>query len=240
MTELAREIRPGQPGWPSQFRDLRGRAPKRMWVAGSGELRLLALRSVAIVGARTATTYGLTTAGTLAADLTAAGWVVVSGGAFGIDAAAHRGALAAGGCTVAVMAGGVDVPVPLSHAPLLSRVAATGLLISEIPPGSVPHQKSFLQRNRLIAALTRAVIVVEAASRSGAQNTANWGTELGRHVLAVPGPVSSAMSRGTHRMIREQQAVLVQDAREVLEILEPLHSDAQEPLDLDGGDRAAG
>lgn len=226
MSAGLRPVEPGDPGWPSQLGDLGRHAPRKLWVVGSGELRLLALRSVAIVGARLATSYGVTVAGTLAADLSAAGWVVVSGGAFGIDSAAHRGALASGGATVAVMAGGADVPVPVSHAPLLGRIADKGLLVSEMPPGSVPHAGSFLQRNRLIAALTRAVVVVEAGNRSGALNTANWGSGLGRHVLAVPGPVSSEASRGTHRLIRERQAVLVQDAREILEMLEPFGADA--------------
>lgn len=214
-------IEPGTAGWPTQLADLGKGQPKRLWVAGTGDLRLLALRSVAIVGARNATAYGIATAGMLAADLTAAGWVVVSGAALGIDAAAHRGALAAG-ATVAVLAGGVDVASPRSNAALLNRIAAAGLIVSEQPPGSEPAKHRFLERNRLIAGLARAVVVVEAAHRSGALNTANWAEQLGRHVLAVPGPASSPMSRGTHALIRERQAVLVQDADDVLEVLEPL------------------
>ncbi len=211
---------PETAAWPRQLADLETSAPDRMWVAGTGELRLLALRSVAIVGARNATVYGVTTAGTLAAELTEAGWLVVSGAAFGIDSAAHRGALAAGGATIAVMAGGVDVPVPRSHAPLLERIRDQGLIVSEYSPGTMPRKSAFLERNRLIAALTRATIVVEAGTRSGALNTADWAQAMGRPVLAVPGPASSPMSRGTHRLIREGVATLIQDATEVITALE--------------------
>ncbi len=212
-------IRPATAQWPQQLVDLDSSAPSRLWTSGAGDLRLLALRSVAIVGARNATPYGMTVAGAIAAELTAAGWLVVSGAAFGIDSAAHRGALAAGGSTIAVMAGGVDVPVPRSHAPLLARINDQGLLMSEYPPGTRPRKHSFLERNRLIAALSRATIVVEAGSRSGSLNTADWAATLGRPVLAVPGPVTSPMSRGTHRLIRDRSATLVQDADDVLTAL---------------------
>lgn len=208
--------------WPTQLADLGRDEPARLWVAGAGDLRLLALRSVAIVGSREATAYGLGMAAELAADLCASGWIVVSGAAFGIDAAAHSGALAARGCTVAVLAGGVDVASPMGNAGLLSRIADSGLIVSERPPGTQPAKHLFLERNRLIAGLSRALIVVEAANRSGALNTATWAEGMGRHVLAVPGPASSPTSRGTHRMIRDRQAILVQDADDVLEVLEPL------------------
>lgn len=224
-------------GWPTQLDDLGEARPQRLFVAGVGDVRLLALRSVAIVGARSATPYGLSVASSLAADLAACGWVVVSGGAFGIDAAAHRGALTAGGCTVAVLASGVDMPTPRSHAPLLARISASGLLVSERPLGYLPRAHDFLHRNRLIAALTRAVVVVEAGSRSGALHTANCASTLRRPVAAVPGPVTSALSVGTHRSIREGQAVLVTDVSDVLELLEPL--DAAGPAGAAGwsGDR---
>lgn len=215
-----RQIVSATPEWPSQLADLDEAAPTRLWLEGTGQLRLIALRSVAIVGARNATAYGVTTAGSLAAQLTGAGWLVVSGAAFGIDSAAHRGALAAGGATVAVMAGGVDIPVPRSHAPLLERIRDQGMILSEYPPGTPPRKAAFLERNRLIAALTRATVVVEAGTRSGALNTADWAGALGRPVLAVPGPASSPMSRGTHRLIREGAATLVQDGDDVLTALE--------------------
>lgn len=209
-------VRPGGPAWPRQLDDLEHEAPPRLWVTGNGDLRLLALRSVAIVGARNATSYGITVAGGLAAELAAAGWVTVSGAALGIDSAAHRGALAAGGATVAVMAGGVDVPVPRSHAGLLERIRDTGALVSDRVPGTTPRKDSFLARNRLIAALTRATVVVEAGNRSGALNTAQWAELLGRPVLAVPGPCTSPMSRGTHTLIRSGRASLVRDVLDVL------------------------
>lgn len=209
-------LHPDRRGWPSQLDDLESSAPRQLWVSGCGDLRLLALRSVAIVGARNATAYGIAMAGMLAAELSAAGWCVVSGAAFGIDSAAHRGVLAADGSTVAVMAGGVDVPVPRSHASLLALIAENGLVISEYGPGVGPRRPSFLERNRLIAALTRATIVVEAGHRSGSLNTAEWAALLGRRVLAVPGPASSAMSRGTHDLIRRGVATLVQDCSDVL------------------------
>lgn len=214
-----RVIIPETPQWPSQLTDLEANAPAQLWLGGTGHLRLLALRSVALVGARNATAYGVAMAGTLAAELTAAGWLVVSGAAFGIDSAAHRGALAAGGATVAVMAGGVDVPVPRSHAPLLERIADQGLLVAEYPPGTSPRKPSFLERNRLIAALTRATIVVEAGTRSGALNTADWASSIGRPVMAVPGPASSPTSRGTHRLIRDGAATLVRDVEDILAVL---------------------
>ncbi len=209
-------LRAGDAGWPSQLADLEDHAPARLWVGGDGDLRLLALRSIAIVGSRNASAYGLGVADRWAADLAAAGWTVVSGAAFGIDAAAHRGALTAGGATVAVMAGGVDVAVPAAHARLLRQIGDQGLVVSEHAPGVAARRYSFLERNRLIAALTRATLIVEAAPRSGALNTADWAAALGREVLAVPGPVHSATSRGCHRLIRDGGATLVQDPDEVL------------------------
>ena len=156
-------------------------------------------RSVAIVGSRASTAYGEHVAGELGHQLAERGWTVVSGGAFGIDAAAHRGALAAEAPTVAVLACGVDRPYPAAHGALLHRIAETGLLVSEWPPGAAPHRHRFLVRNRLIAALTRGTVVVEAAARSGAQATARRARKLGRQVLVVPGPVTSAMSVGLPR-----------------------------------------
>lgn len=222
MNEVGDVVRPGSASWPTQLEDLRDSAPKCLWVRGSGELRLLALRSVAIVGSRAATPYGRQVASDLAGGLAAAGWVVFSGAAFGIDAAAHRGAMAAGGATVAVLASGVDVPSPQSHASLLERVRECGAVVSERPPGESPRQHSFLVRNRLIAALSRAVVVVEAGLRSGALNTARQAESLGRHLFAVPGPVTSDLSRGTHNLLRSRRAELVTCAGDVLDAIEPL------------------
>jgi DNA processing protein len=176
-------------------------------------------RSVAIVGSRASTAYGEHVAGELAAGLGERGWAVVSGGAFGIDAAAHRGALAVEGLTVAVLACGVDRPYPAAHGSLFARIAEAGLVLSEWPPGCAPLRHRFLVRNRLIAGLTRGTVVVEAAARSGAQATAKRAHRLGKEVLVVPGPVTSAMSVGCHELLREPEggARLVASAAHVLE-----------------------
>ena len=202
--------------WPSQFGDLGAAAPLALWVMGAGDLRLLALRSVAMVGARACTAYGEEVARSWAADLAASRWTVVSGAAFGIDAAAHRGALAASGATIAVLAGGVDVPYPRAHAPLLAAIADNGLVVSESPPGEAVRRHRFLSRNRLIACLSRATVVVEAAVRSGATATAHHAGGLNRPVLAVPGPVSSPASAGCHRMVKEGVALLAGEVGDVL------------------------
>jgi DNA processing protein len=165
----------------------------------------------------------------LGADLARAGWTVVSGGAFGIDSAAHRGALAVGGLTAAVLACGVDVAYPPSNDGLFARIGGDGLLVSEVPPGAAPHRTRFLVRNRVIAALTRGTVVVEAALRSGSLSTAAVAERLGRPVLGVPGPVSSSMSAGVHRLLRGG-AELVTTAAEVIEVLGDLGADlAPEP-----------
>jgi DNA processing protein len=146
----------------------------------------------------------------------------VSGGAYGIDAAAHRGCLAGRTPTVAVLAGGLDEPYPGGHRPLFERIAEQGVLVSELAPGEHPTRVRFLARNRLIAALTPGTVLVEAAARSGARNTVTWANVLGRVVMAVPGPVTSATSVTPHRLIREAEAVLVCGANDVLELLSPL------------------
>jgi len=190
--------------------------PIALWVRGSGALDGLCDQSAAIVGARAATSYGLHVAGELGAGLAAAGFTVVSGAAIGVDGAAHRGALAAGGASFAVLACGIDRSYPAAHEALLERIVATGLVVSEYPPGSVPARHRFLVRNRLIAGLAGGTVVVEAGLRSGAQRTAADARSLGRPVMAVPGPVTSGRSAGCHRMIRDG-AVLVTRVEEVLE-----------------------
>lgn len=229
-------INPGEIEWPTQLADLES-PPACLWASGPGNLRLLALRSVAIVGSRAATPYGIRVAGDIAARLTHAGWVVFSGAAFGIDAAAHRGALAVGGPTVAVLAGGVDVASPRAHEALIARIGEGGVVVSERPLGETPRAHSFLVRNRIIAALTRSVIVVEAGRRSGALNTARQAEALGRQVLAVPGPVTSSASDGTHELIKTRRAELVGSAKDVLELIEPLGSVVPEPDGLWGTDQ---
>ena len=210
--------------------------PLALWVRGPGRLDELADRSVAIVGSRASTAYGEHVAGELGFQIAERGWVVVSGGAFGIDAAAHRGALAADGPTIAVLACGVDRPYPAGNGPLLHRIAESGLVVSEWPPGTAPHQHRFLVRNRLIAGLTRGTVVVEAAARSGAVATANRARNLSKPVMVVPGPVTSAMSVGCHELLREEprdgesRIRLVASAAHVLEEVGRLGADlAEEP-----------
>jgi DNA processing protein len=193
-------------------------APVALWARGAADLAQVGPRSLAVVGSRAATAYGTHVAADLAYGLASRDVVVVSGGAFGIDAAAHRGALAAEGVSVLVSAGGLDRPYPSANHGLYQRIAERGLLISEHPPGSAPHRQRFLSRNRIVAALGAATLVVEAAVRSGALNSARYARQLGRPVLAVPGPVTSALSAGCHALIRraDDPAQLVTSVAEVL------------------------
>jgi DNA processing protein len=204
--------------------------PVALWARGPARLDELVERSVAIVGSRASTAYGEHVAGELGHQLGERGWTVVSGGAFGIDAAAHRGAMAAEAPTVAVLACGVDRPYPAAHGALFHRIAETGLLVSEWPPRCAPLRHRFLVRNRLIAALTRGTVVVEAAARSGAQATARRAQQLGRQVLVVPGPVTSAMSVGCHELLREEElgATLVASAAHVISAVGRIGDDLAE------------
>ncbi|MET9904526.1 DNA-processing protein DprA [Streptomyces sp. NPDC006446] len=213
-----RFICPGESEWPAQLDDLGDARPVGLWVRGRAALRIWALRSVAVVGARACTEYGAHMAATLGAGLAERGWVVVSGGAYGIDGAAHRGALGAGGATVAVLACGVDRPYPRGHTQLITRIAEQGLVVGELPPGEHPTPSRFILRNRVIAALTRGTVVVEAAYRSGALVTARSAQRLGRFTMGVPGPATSGLSAGVHELLRGE-AVLVSDAAEVAELV---------------------
>ncbi|GMA31805.1 DNA-processing protein DprA [Litorihabitans aurantiacus] len=219
---------PGDETWPVALDDLEAAAPHCLWVRGdpallvAGDARRDAsglTGAVAIVGARASTGYGEHVTGELAASLADSGLAVVSGGAFGIDAVAHRTALAVGGPTVAVMAGGLDRFYPAGNADLLARVAREGAVVAELGPGSSPSRSRFLTRNRLIAALAQVCVVVEAGWRSGTLSTAMHAARLLRPVAAVPGPVTSAASAGCHRLIREGVAVCVSDAAQVRELL---------------------
>ncbi len=222
-----RFVIPGDGEWPPGLDDLgragtiqrRGGEPFGLWLRGPGHLAHWMERSVAIVGSRAATAYGSGIAADLAADLVDRKVTVVSGGAFGIDTAAHKGALAAGGPTVCVLANGVDVAYPPANSRLFDQLAHDQLLVSELPPGAHPTRVRFLARNRLIAAMAQGTIIVEAALRSGARNTAGWATECGRPLMAVPGSVYSRASTAPHLMIRNGQAVLVTSAGEVLELI---------------------
>lgn len=227
-----RFVTPGDAEWPQGLDDLahaealhqRGGVPVGLWVRGPWRLAGLddpLAGGVAVVGSRSATSYGSEVARELAAELAHQGHPVVSGAAFGIDAAAHRGALAAGGPTVAVLACGADRAYPRAHRELLEQVLAEGAVVSETPPGGAPTRVRFLARNRLIAALTRATVVVEAAVRSGALSTAGWAERLHRHLAAVPGPVTSAASQGVHQLVRRGSATLVTHGGEVRELVAP-------------------
>ncbi|GAA1562238.1 DNA-processing protein DprA [Kribbella lupini] len=226
----ARFVIPGDDEWPDQIEVLteagqqarRGGTPYGLWVRGTRNLRELLESSIAMVGARACSSYGEHAAAELAAGLGDRGTTIVSGGAYGIDAAAHRGALASTGTTIAVLACGVDVPYPKSNTALFDRIAGEGLLVSELPPRCSPTKLRFLARNRLIAAATQGTIVVEAAIRSGALNTANWAEQCGRPVLAVPGPITSRMSEGTHLLIRERNATVATSVADILEAISPL------------------
>ena len=221
-----RFVIPSDDEWPGQLDDLmvtapvqsRGGPPLGLWARGPLRLDQLA-QTVSIVGSRSATTYGAEVAAELAAVVGRAGVGVVSGAAFGIDQAAHRGAIAVGGSSVAVLACGVDRAYPAAHKNLLDHLTAEGLVVSELAPGCAPTRLRFLARNRLIAGLTRGTVVVEAAVRSGALNTANWASRLNRAVLGVPGPVTSAPSQGVHQLIRSGAATLVTSGAEVLEVV---------------------
>ena len=227
-----RFICPEDDEWPTSLDELdhaeplqgRGGAPLGLWVKGPLQLRDACQRSVAVVGSRSATTYGAGVASDMAAVLGSNGVCVVSGAAFGIDQAAHRGSLAIKGWTVAVLACGVDRAYPSAHKNLLDYIADVGLIVSELPPGCSPTRLRFLSRNRVIAALARGTVVVEAAVRSGALNTASWTTRLNRVLMGVPGPVTSAPSEGVHELIRSRDAALVTSGADVLELVSPAGS----------------
>jgi DNA processing protein len=243
-TSSARGIRfvvPGDTEWPAGLDDLvraphlheRGGIPIGLWCRGPLRLDEAVERAVAVVGSRSATTYGGAVAGDIASVLARESWTVVSGAAFGIDQSAHRGALASRGPTVAVLACGADRAYPTAHRNLIDYIADVGLVVSEAAPGCAPTRIRFLARNRLIAAMAAGTVVVEAAVRSGALNTASWAAGLGRTVMGVPGPVTSAPSAGVHQLIRTRDAVLVTSGEEVLEMVGPMGaftlSDQREP-----------
>ncbi|EUA20953.1 DNA protecting protein DprA [Mycobacterium kansasii 662] len=193
-------------------------APMVLWARGPARLDEVVSRGAAIVGTRAATAYGEHIAADLAAGLAEHDVAVISGGAYGIDGAAHRAALNCDGTTVAVLAGGIDVPYPAGHSSLLHRIGEHGLLITEYPPGVRPARYRFLTRNRLVAAVAGAAVVVEAGLRSGAANTAAWARALGRAVGAVPGSVTSSASAGCHVLLRDG-AELITRADDIVELV---------------------
>ncbi|WP_037345257.1 DNA-processing protein DprA [Sciscionella sediminilitoris] len=231
----ARLVTPEDEEWPS-WRFLALELAARRGVRYSGEpiglwargraLTGLGDRTLAVVGARAATRYGEHVATDLAHGLAQEGVGVVSGAAYGIDGAAHKGALAAGGTTAAVLACGIDVPYPAGHARLLEHIAEHGSVVSEYPPGTKPARYRFLARNRLIAALGDGTLVVEAGRRSGARNTAATAHAIGRPVLAVPGPITSAMSLGCHQLLRDGDAALAGNLADVRAAIGPFDASA--------------
>jgi DNA processing protein len=225
----ARLVCPGDAEWPPSLADLGDRTPLALWARGPLTLAEATAHAVSIVGSRAATPYGNQVAAEIAVELGDRGWSTVSGGAYGIDAAAHRGSLAADAPTVVVLACGVDVSYPSGNRRLFADVAAQGLLVSEWPPGASPTRLRFLWRNRVIAALSRGTVVVEMGHRSGARRTVTEALRLGRYVMAVPGPVTSAVSVGCHALLRSREAECVTSARDVLELVSRMGDVPPEP-----------
>jgi DNA processing protein len=190
--------------------------PDELWVSGRPDL--LSAQAVAIVGSRNASQYALEIAASLAFDLARLGLVVVSGMARGVDGAAHRGALEAGGATVAVLGSGVNVAYPDEHADLMLKIASTGAVVSEFPPDTPPLAYHFPLRNRIISGLSRAVVVIEAGEKSGSLITARCALEQGRDVMAVPGNALSGRNRGSHALLKDG-AKLVEGVDDILEEL---------------------
>lgn len=211
---------PGDEEWPTGLNSLGPRGPLVLWARGATSFLSVPLSDrVTFTGARVATEYGLQVTAELASEVANKERIIVSGGAYGIDAAAHRAALACGGSTIAVMSSGLDRLYPAGNSDLLERVADVGLLVSEMPPGTSPTRSRFLARNRLLAALSSATIVPEAGYRSGALDVARQAHLLGRSVGAVPGPITSAGSAGPHRLLQEGIAQVVTSPQDIQETM---------------------
>jgi DNA processing protein len=225
-----RLVVPGDDEWPARLDDL-AVPPFCLWIRGPMPLDAACGRAAAIVGARASTEYGVRVAARFAQNCAELGITVVSGAAYGVDAAAHVGSLVARGATVAVLASGVDRAYPRGNASLLDRIAAEGVVVSEVPPGSAPTRSRFVQRNRLIAALADATLVVEAGVRSGASITASHAAKLNRPVGAVPGPITSPASAGCHQLLRNG-CVCVTSAEELAELVDPFGAPSAPPLPL--------
>lgn len=217
--------------WPQQLNQL-DIPPTQLFIESSesneSDLSGLTSKSIAIVGSRNATPYGLRVAADFAAALAESGYTIISGGAFGIDAAAHRGALSVGGKTVVVLAGGVDCPYPMAHSNLFADASKNGALVSEHPAGTPSRKHNFLERNRIIAGLAFGTLIVEAAFKSGAIRTALDTVKLLRPVMAIPGPISSPLSAGVNRLIAERVAELVTSVWQIEEIVGAYGQDGQD------------
>ena len=223
-----RFIIPGDAEWPTQLDDLNDRPEVRgigglpwgLWVQGEENLAEITASAIAVTGSRAATTYGEVVATELGSDLSEQGWTVVAGGAFGIDAAAHRAALSVDGPTVVVLPSGIDIAYPPAHKALITTIAQRGLVVSELPPGNYPTRTRMEARGRVVAALSKATVLVQAGARSGALNQVAWAENLNRLVMAVPGPTTSAQSYSPHRLIQEGRAALVTGSADVLQRVE--------------------
>lgn len=211
------------PDWPIGLNDLQANKPHLLWMLGQTDHLADTARSVAFVGARSATTYGVAVTEELVGGLSTKSFSTVSGGAFGIDSVAHRASMDANQTTLAIMAGGLARLYPAGNSALFESIRANGLVISELPPSREPTKWRFLQRNRLIAAISRATVVVEAGWRSGSISTANHAAILGRPVAAVPGAITAQASRGTNQLIRDRKAELIGSADDLLELLQAIH-----------------
>lgn len=215
----AQFITPEMEQWPDQLNDL---AAIPIGLVVKGEIGILKERGLAIVGTRNPTPYGVRNAGDFAAGFVDREWSIISGGAYGIDSAAHKGALIAEGSTIAVLAAGIDVAYPAGNARLFAEICENGALVSEVLPGAHAIPSRFLTRNRIIAALSQATLVVEAAFRSGSLRTARDAAELMRPVMAIPGPISAPTSEGCHRLIGERAAELVTSVADAVELISTL------------------
>lgn len=203
--------------WPTGLNDLGRHAPLGLWIRGLHSV--LNTKRLAVVGARASSSYGEQVTSELVQGISRYGVATVSGGAYGIDAVAHRTALSEGSQTIAVLAGGIDRIYPSGNERLFRAITQSGMLCSEVAPGAAPTKWRFLQRNRLIAALAEATVVCEAGQRSGSLNTAGHAATLGRPLGAIPGPVFSASSAGCHRLLREYDAVCIRNAADALELM---------------------
>ena len=212
-------LTPEDLGWPNQLNDL---AAMPIGLIVKGRVECLSQRSIAIVGTRNPTPYGARIASDFAAGFVDREWLIVSGGAYGIDTHAHKGALIAEGVTIAVIASGIDINYPAGNERLFSEIAELGAIVSEVMPGTPAFPSRFLTRNRIIAALSKSTLVVEAAFRSGSLRTARDAAELLRPVMAIPGPINSPTSEGTHRLIGERAAEIVTSVADAVELISSL------------------
>ncbi|MGK0714467.1 DNA-processing protein DprA [Leucobacter sp. W1153] len=232
-SERFRVLTPDDAEWPDTLSDLGERAPYVLWAKGNTALLTRdSSERVTITGSRAATAYGVHVTEEIADQLVRADRVIVAGGAYGVEASAHRAALARNGSTIAVLAAGVDRPYPAGHTVLIDRIASQGLVISEVPPGHAPTRQRFIDRSRILAAISGTSVVVEAGARSGTLHTAREALALGRAVGAVPGPVTSAASTGTNRLLQDGQAQVITSGSDVVRLLDAMRAPVHPAPDL--------